>query len=128
MKKFFVIGNKVSKSLSPTIFNYWFKKHNIDAHYGHLELNDKNFESKIKELLTKRDLAGLNITIPYKEKIFSFKEIFLEGLAPDGGLFVPKKIPLFSSRDLKTKKAVRTKEKKIKTMKKALNLTFLPYM
>ncbi len=69
MKKFFVIGNKVSKSLSPTIFNYWFKKHNIDAHYGHLELNDKNFESKIKELLTKKDLAGLNITIPFKQKI-----------------------------------------------------------
>ena len=53
MKKFFVIGNKVSKSLSPTIFNYWFKKYNIDAHYSHLELNDKNFESKIKELLSK---------------------------------------------------------------------------
>ena len=31
MKKFFVIGNKVSKSLSPTIFNYWFKKYNIDS-------------------------------------------------------------------------------------------------
>ena len=29
----------------------------------------KNFESKIKELLTKRDLAGLNITIPFKQKI-----------------------------------------------------------
>ena len=69
MKKFFVIGNKVSKSLSPTIFNYWFKKYNIDAHYGHLELNDKNFESKIKELLSKKDLVGLNVTIPFKQKI-----------------------------------------------------------
>ena len=69
MKKFFVIGNKVSKSLSPTIFNYWFKKYNIDAHYGYFELNDKNFESKTKELLSKRDLVGLNITIPFKQKI-----------------------------------------------------------
>jgi len=26
------------------------------------------------------------------QKIFSFKDVFLKGLAPDGGLFVPKKI------------------------------------
>ena len=35
-----------------------------------------------------------------KEKTFSFKEVFLKGLAPDGGLFIPKKIPLYSSQEL----------------------------
>ena len=35
------------------------------------------------------------------KKIFKFKDVFLEGLAPDGGLFVPKEIPLFSSKELK---------------------------
>ena len=34
------------------------------------------------------------------EKIFSFKDVFLKGLAPDGGLFVPKKIPNFSLDEL----------------------------
>ena len=34
------------------------------------------------------------------QKIFSFKDVFLKGLAPDGGLFVPKKIPLYSSQEL----------------------------
>jgi threonine synthase len=34
------------------------------------------------------------------QKIFSFKDIFLKGLAPDGGLFVPKKIPLYTSQEL----------------------------
>jgi len=34
------------------------------------------------------------------QKIFSFKDVFLKGLAPDGGLFVPKKIPLYTSREL----------------------------
>ena len=29
-------------------------------------------------------------------KIFSFKDVFLRGLAPDGGLFVPKKIPIYT--------------------------------
>ena len=34
------------------------------------------------------------------QKTFSFKDVFLQGLAPDGGLFVPKKIPLYSSQEL----------------------------
>ena len=34
MKKFFVIEIKYPKFVS-TIFNYWFKKYNIDAHYGY---------------------------------------------------------------------------------------------
>ena len=34
------------------------------------------------------------------QKAFSFKDIFLRGLAPDGGLFVPKKIPSYSSQEL----------------------------
>ena len=42
MKKLYVVGNKASKSLSPTIFNYWFKKYNIKASYGYLELTEKN--------------------------------------------------------------------------------------
>ena len=69
MKKLYVVGNKVSKSLSPTIFNYWFKKYNIKASYGYLELAERNFHKKIKEVLKKKDTFGLNITIPFKNKI-----------------------------------------------------------
>ena len=36
-----------------------------------------------------------------KEKIFAFKEVFLKGLADDGGLFVPKNIPSLSNSELK---------------------------
>jgi len=35
------------------------------------------------------------------KKVFSFKDVFLKGLAPDGGLFVPKKIPLITSEEFK---------------------------
>ena len=62
MKKLYVVGNKVSKSLSPTIFNYWFKKYNIKASYGYLELTEKNFHNKIKDVLEKKDTLGLNVT------------------------------------------------------------------
>ena len=34
------------------------------------------------------------------QKTFSFKDVFLKGLAPDGGLFVPKKIPLYTYKEL----------------------------
>ena len=34
------------------------------------------------------------------EKTFSFKNVFLKGLALDGGLFVPEKFPLVSTKEL----------------------------
>ena len=34
------------------------------------------------------------------QKTFLFKDVFLRSLAPDGGLFVPKKIPLYTPQEL----------------------------
>ena len=34
------------------------------------------------------------------KKIFSFEDVFLKGLAPDGGLFVPQNIPTYSFKEL----------------------------
>ena len=34
------------------------------------------------------------------KKTFSFKDVFLKGLSPDGGLFIPKKIPKYNSQEL----------------------------
>ena len=75
MKKFYVVGSNASKSLSPTIFNYWFKKYKIRASYGFLELNEKNFDKKIKEVLQNKETQGLNITIPFKQKIIKHTDI-----------------------------------------------------
>jgi threonine synthase len=35
-----------------------------------------------------------------KKNIFSFKDVFLKGLAPDGGLFIPKEIIPFTEKEL----------------------------
>ena len=35
-----------------------------------------------------------------KKKIFSFKDIFLKGLAPDGGLFIPKEVIPYTIEEL----------------------------
>jgi len=68
-KKAYVIGTNVSNSLSPAIFQYWFEKHNIDGKYGYIEIKEKDFDKEIKLILKEENLVGLNITIPYKEKI-----------------------------------------------------------
>jgi len=39
MKNFFVIGDSTSQSLSPIIFNHWFKVYNIQAKYSFIEVN-----------------------------------------------------------------------------------------
>jgi len=52
------------------------------------------------------------------KKVFSFKDVFLKGLAEDGGLFVPKKIPLFTSNELKSFKGFSYEELAIKIILK----------
>ena len=69
MKKAYVIGKNASKSLSPAIYNYWFKKYNIEGEYGYKEINESDFNNIIPTILKEKGLCGLNITIPFKEKI-----------------------------------------------------------
>ena len=69
MRNFFVIGDQASKSLSPLIFNHWFKKHNIQAKYSFLEVTKKNFDSEIVKKLNNKHTYGFNVTIPFKKDI-----------------------------------------------------------
>ena len=75
MKYYYVVGNKASKSLSPIIFNHWFKKYKIKAKYKYLQLNNNNFDKKILEKLKDKKTGGLNITIPFKQKIIKHLDI-----------------------------------------------------
>ena len=68
-KKALVIGSHVGESLSPFIFNYWFKKHNINATYSFKEIKINNFEKEIQEILNDKDICGFNVTTPFKELI-----------------------------------------------------------
>ena len=68
-KKAYVIGTNVSTSLSPDIFNYWFKKYKVNSEYGFIEIKEENFEKEIKTILKQKDLVGINVTMPFKERI-----------------------------------------------------------
>jgi len=69
MKHFFVIGNRSSNSLSPLIFNHWFKKYKIQAKYSFVEVTKPNFDITLYKKTHDKKITGFNVTIPYKKKI-----------------------------------------------------------
>ena len=76
MKKYLVIGNPIEHSLSPLIHNFWIKKYELtDIIYEKMKVEEKdliNIVNKIKN----NEIAGANVTIPFKKKIISL----LDGL------------------------------------------------
>ena len=67
-KKYAIIGNPIEHSLSPTLHNYWFKKHNIDCEYEMLKIEASEIESVIDKIKSKI-ISGINVTLPFKQKI-----------------------------------------------------------
>ena len=70
-KSFAIIGDPIIHSLSPVLHNYWFNKYKIDANYSLLNIKEKDIES-ITDKLRNKELNGINITLPYKQKIIPF--------------------------------------------------------
>ena len=69
-KKFGIIGNPIKHSLSPILHNYWFNKYKIDADYNIIEASDKNLK-KIINKIKDGSLNGINVTLPFKQKIIN---------------------------------------------------------
>ena len=67
MKKFFLIGNDIQKSLSPKIHNVIYREYGIKASYDLFQI--KNVD-EIKNLTNVSD--GFNVTAPFKSQIISF--------------------------------------------------------
>ena len=70
-KKYAIIGNPITHSMSPILHNYWFKKYNIDAEYSLLDINEKDIKDVISKIRNK-ELNGLNVTLPFKQKVITF--------------------------------------------------------
>ena len=69
MKKIFgIIGNPIKHSFSPLLHNYWYKKYNVDADYSIIEAEEINLVDIVKKIKDK-SLSGINVTLPYKQKI-----------------------------------------------------------
>ena len=70
-KKFGIIGNPIKHSLSPILHNYWFKKYKIDANYSIIDVKNENELPRIIENIRNKNISGINVTLPYKQKIVS---------------------------------------------------------
>ena len=71
MKKYFVIGNPISHSLSPELHNFWIKKNNINAKYEKIKLEESDLKSFIDKLRND-EIHGLNVTVPFKNKVIKY--------------------------------------------------------
>jgi shikimate dehydrogenase len=71
MKKYLVIGNPISHSLSPKLQNYWIKNHNIDAIYEKEKLNEDELEKLFLNMRNKK-VNGANVTVPFKKAVIPF--------------------------------------------------------
>ena len=71
MKKFGLLGEKLSHSWSPIIHKYIYNEYNIDASYELLECNEAELIKYI-DLLKEGKYSGFNVTIPYKKTIMKY--------------------------------------------------------
>ena len=70
-KNFLVIGNPIKHSLSPLLHNYWFYKNKMNYVYKKLKINQAGIK-KILNKLRKKELDGINVTIPFKRSIIKY--------------------------------------------------------
>ena len=49
-KRFAIIGNPISHSLSPVLHNYWYKKYKIDADYSLMNIEESDLKSVAEKL------------------------------------------------------------------------------
>ena len=69
-KNYGLIGTKLKHSFSKDYFEKKFKSLNYKNHYyKNFEINNLN---SLRELISKNNLSGLNVTIPFKEQILNY--------------------------------------------------------
>ncbi len=71
MKKYLVIGNPISHSLSPELHNYWIKQNGLDAIYEKKKLNNNELENLISNI-KQGNINGINVTVPFKNVVIPF--------------------------------------------------------
>ena len=71
MKKYFVIGNPISHSLSPKLHNHWFKENKIDAVYEKIKIDENDLKNVIAKCKEKK-INGINVTVPFKKKVIPY--------------------------------------------------------
>ena len=77
MDKYGLIGYPLGHSFSISYFNQKFKDENINAVYENFEIPSIDLLPEVFD--SNPNLKGLNVTIPYKEKVIPF----LDSISPE---------------------------------------------
>lgn len=77
MDKYGLIGYPLGHSFSISYFNEKFQNEGIDAVYENFEI--PQIENLVEVLNVNPELKGLNVTIPYKEKVLNY----LDNISPE---------------------------------------------
>ena len=78
MKKFLVIGNPISHSLSPKLHNYWIKSNKLNAIYDKKKLAISEIESLLNKVREKK-IEGVNVTVPFKNLVIPYLDKLSNG-------------------------------------------------
>ncbi|MDO6586436.1 shikimate dehydrogenase [Salipiger sp. 1_MG-2023] len=69
-----VIGAPVAHSRSPRLHGHWLRTYGLPGHYVPLEIAAEDFEAAVRTL-PKLGFVGVNVTIPYKEKMLEIADV-----------------------------------------------------
>lgn len=75
-----VIGNPVEHSLSPALHGHWLKTLNLPGYYIPIRIEHQDL-SKVIRTLPKAGFVGLNVTIPFKEKVLDIADLVTDRAA-----------------------------------------------
>ena len=83
MRKFGLLGKKLSHSLSPLLHSAFFEEMGIEAEYKLYEVAEDEIDN-FKNYMFENSIEGVNITVPYK-KAFLDKLDFISDEAKEIG-------------------------------------------
>ncbi|MFQ5722198.1 MAG: shikimate dehydrogenase family protein, partial [Candidatus Aminicenantales bacterium] len=84
---FGLLGKNLNYSLSPSIFNHYFRKMKIEALYVPLSIPSE-FIPELLEKIKQSSFVGLNVTMPYKEKVIPYLDQINEDALKIGAINV----------------------------------------
>ena len=84
-KSFGIIGNPIKHTLSPFLHNYWFKKYNLEANYSIINADEKDL-GQIVGRIKDGSLDGINITLPFKQKIINYTDKIINDAEATGSV------------------------------------------
>lgn len=75
-----VIGAPIAHSKSPQLHGYWLRKYGIAGHYVPMEIAHEELEDCLR-FLPKLGFRGVNVTIPYKERVLTIADVITDRAA-----------------------------------------------